>query len=117
MISATALLTLASEEGGHAADTHPGGLVGLLADGAWLIPIVPLVMMFAIVLFGKRLPFKGWELAEAAMAFVGVYGVALLIGNWVHPVAAEYHLEIARIGVIPGLGDLVIEWGWMVDGL
>jgi NADH-quinone oxidoreductase subunit L len=73
--------------------------------------------MGLIVLVGKRLPFKGWELAEAAMAFVALYGTALLIGNWMHPLAFERSVEIARIGVLPGGSDLVLEWGWMADGL
>jgi NADH-quinone oxidoreductase subunit L len=106
-----------AEGGGGAATTAPGGFLGLLAHGAWLIPVVPLVAMGLIVLVGKRLPFKGWELAEAAMAFVALYGIALLIGNWIHPLAFERSVEIARIGVLPGGSDLVLEWGWMADGL
>jgi len=114
----THLLALA-EGGEHAVDvvTDPGGFAGVLADFAWLIPVVPLVATFAIVLFGKRLPLKGWELAEGAIAFVAVYAVALLIVNWIDPIAVEHHIEISRIGTIPGLGDLVVEWGWVVDGL
>jgi NADH-quinone oxidoreductase subunit L len=106
-----------AEEAAPHLETDPGGFVGLMADWAWLIPVVPLVLMFLIVFFGKRLPLKGWELAEGAMAFVAIYGVALLIANWVEPFTVEHHVEIARIGVLPGLGDLVIEWGWVVDGL
>ncbi|MFH1331587.1 MAG: NADH-quinone oxidoreductase subunit L [Actinomycetota bacterium] len=109
---------LSTAEGGHAAAAaEPSGFLGLLAQGAWLIPVVPLLAMGLIVLFGKRLPFKGWELAEGALAFVALYGTALLIGNWVEPFAFERHIEIARIGVLPGGADLVLEWGWLVDGL
>ena len=109
---------LSTAEGGHAvAATDPSGFLGLLAQGAWLIPVAPLVAMALIVLFGKRLPFKGWELAEGALAFVALYATALLIGNWVEPFAFERHVEIARIGVLPGGADLVLEWGWLVDGL
>ncbi len=105
-------------EGGHAgAAGEPSGFLGVLAQGAWLIPVVPLLAMGLIVLFGKRLPLKGWELAEGALVFVGLYGAALLIGNWVDPFAFERHVEIARIGVLPGGHDLVLEWGWVVDGL
>ncbi|MBU1226430.1 MAG: NADH-quinone oxidoreductase subunit L [Actinobacteria bacterium] len=116
----TLLGLLALAEGGeHAVEvvTDPGGFVGVLADFAWLIPVVPLLATFAIVLVGKRLPLKGWELAEGAIGFVAIYAVALLIANWVTPMAVEHHIEISRIGSLPGLGDLVLEWGWVVDGL
>jgi NADH-quinone oxidoreductase subunit L len=85
---------------------------GMLAQYAWLIPVVPLVLMVGIVFFGKRLPQKGWELAEAAMAFVAVYGVVLFIANATSGgFYYEGAIEIARIG------PYVIEWGWVVDGL
>jgi len=114
----SALVALAASEGGHiAASTEPGGFVGLLAHWAWLIPVVPLAVVGLIVLIGKRLPFRGWELAEAALAFVALYGTALLVANWVEPLAFERSVEIARLGGVPGLGALVLEWGWMVDGL
>ncbi|MEE9298346.1 MAG: NADH-quinone oxidoreductase subunit L, partial [Acidimicrobiia bacterium] len=102
---ATSLL-LYAEEG--AAQLVSGGL---LAEWAWLIPVVPLVMMFAIVFVGKRLPHKGWELAEFAMLFVAVYGVALFIANANQGIHYEGSIEIATIG------SLVLEWGWVVDGL
>ena len=109
---------LSTAEGGQgAAAGAPAGFLSVLAHGAWLIPVVPLLAMGLIVLFGKRLPFKGWEVAEAALAFVALYGTALLIGNWVEPFAFERHVEIARIGVLPGGADLVLEWGWVVAGL
>jgi NADH-quinone oxidoreductase subunit L len=110
-------LLFAAEGGKVVATTDPTGFAGVLARGAWLIPVVPLVVMLLIVLVGKRLPFKGWELAEGAMAFVALYGTALLIANWVQPMAFERHVEIARIGVLPGTGVLALEWGWLVDGL
>src|SRR3990172_4445048 len=67
--------------------------------------------MFLIVFVGKRLPMKGWELAEASMLFVAVYGVALLVTNASNGISYEGSVEIARVG------SYVIEWGWVVDGL
>ena len=84
---------------------------GVLAQYAWLIPLVPLVLMVAIVFVGKRLPYKGWELAEAAMLFVAVYGVVLFVMNAGEGITYEGSIEIARIG------PYTIEWGWVVDGL
>jgi len=54
---------------------------GLLASGAWLIPVVPMVMAFLIVFFGKRSPWRGWAMATGTMAFVALYGTALFISN------------------------------------
>ncbi|MEX2419120.1 MAG: proton-conducting transporter membrane subunit, partial [Acidimicrobiia bacterium] len=100
-----ALFALQAHEPGHLSDG------GVLAEFAWLIPLVPLVLMVAIVFVGKRLPYKGWELAEAAMLFVAVYGVTLLIMNASGGIYHEGSVEIARIGAY------TIEWGWVVDGL
>ncbi len=105
---ATLLLRYAEEGAEHAAELNNGGV---LAEWAWLIPVVPLVLMFAIVFVGKRLPRKGWELAEFSMLFVAVYGVALFISNANQGIHYEGAIEIARIG------SLVLEWGWVVDGL
>jgi NADH-quinone oxidoreductase subunit L len=101
---ALALLRYA-EEGGELSSG------GVLAEWAWLIPVVPLVLMFGIVFFGKRLPMKGWELAEFSMLFVAVYGVALFASNASEGIHYEGAVEIARVG------SFVIEWGWVVDGL
>ncbi len=90
---------------------------GFLAEWAWLIPVVPLVAAAAIVFFGKRLPYKGWELAVGALGFVAVYGTALLIGHAMTPMGFEDHVTLVDAGTVPGLGDLVLEWGWTVDGL
>ncbi len=111
------LATLAAAiEGGVGVETDPRGFVGVLVHGAWLIPVLPLVAMVLIIAVGKRLPARGWELAEAAMAFVAVYSVALLVANWIDPIAYEQHVELSQIGSVGGAG-LVVEWGWVVDGL
>src|SRR3990172_229478 len=93
-----AALNSFSEEAAHLSDG------GVLAQWAWLIPVVPLVVMFAIVFFGKRLPAGGWELAEAAMLFVAVYGVTLFVMNASEGIYHEGSIEIARIGASPWRG-------------
>ncbi len=60
-------VVLAAEEA-HAVELSTGGW---LAAGAWLIPLVPLVAAFVIALFGKRLPYKGWDVAIVVMALRG----------------------------------------------
>jgi NADH-quinone oxidoreductase subunit L len=102
-------LLLATEEGGHAAEALSDG--GLLASLAWLIPLVPMVAAFAIALYGKRMPYKGWDMAIAVMGFEALYGTALLLAHIANPIAHDFKVEIARIGSMP------IEWGWTVDGL
>ncbi|MDQ3782721.1 MAG: NADH-quinone oxidoreductase subunit L [Actinomycetota bacterium] len=84
---------------------------GILASAAWLIPVVPLVAAWAIALFGKRFPLKGWDVAIAVMGFEAVYGTVLLLSHIANPIGYEGTIEIARIGSMP------IEWGWTVDGL
>jgi NADH-quinone oxidoreductase subunit L len=113
LLAAASPLLLAAEEGGHSAELSDGGW---LASGAWLIPVVPMVMAFAIVFFGKRLPWKGWELATGTMGFVALYGTALFISNLSTGIAYEGSVEIVDVGTT-GFGRLTIEWGWMVDGL
>ena len=41
--------------------------VGWFLDHAWLIPVIPGLAFFVIILFGKRLPMKGSEVALASM--------------------------------------------------
>ncbi len=108
MVMLATLFALGEQTGHEVAQLSDGGV---LAQWAWLIPVVPLVLMFAIVFFGKRLPMKGWELAEGAMLFVAVYGVALFAMNANEGINYEGSIEIARIG------SFTLEWGWVVDGL
>jgi NADH-quinone oxidoreductase subunit L len=108
-------LILATEESGGAEGGHseilPGITSGPIVEWAWLIVVVPLVAAFLIMFFGKILPFKGWELAVGAIGFVGVYGTVLFVLNATQGIIYEGHVEIAQ------MGDFLLEWGWMVDGL
>ena len=51
---------------------------GWFLENAWLIPVIPGVAFFVIILFGKRLPFGGSEVGIASMgaAFVLATGAA-----------------------------------------
>ena len=70
------LMVLAAE--GKKVELSDGGV---LADFVWLIPVVPMVMAFLIVFFGKRSPLKGWGMAAGTMAFVALYGTVLFLMN------------------------------------
>ena len=97
-----------SEEEVH--EVHAGD-GGWLAEWAWLIVVVPLVLTFLIVFFGKRSPLKGWGMATFGMAFVAVYGAALAWVNLQEGILYEGAIEIGQIG------SFTLEWGWVVDGL
>ena len=105
---ATLVQDHAEEGAGHAIESGDGGA---LAAWAWLIVVVPMVVPFLIVFFGKKLPFKGWELAVGALGFVAVYGTALTIANIADGIVYQGSVEIATVG------SFVLEWGWIVDGL
>ncbi len=108
------VLATAEEGGEHAAEFSDGGW---LAAGAWLIPVVPMVMAFMIVFFGKRSPLKGWGMAVGTMGFVALYGIALFVASIVgDPITYQGSIDVATVGTT-AFGDLHIEWGWMVDGL
>ncbi|MCL1594215.1 MAG: NADH-quinone oxidoreductase subunit L, partial [Actinomycetia bacterium] len=96
-------------EGAH--ELVPGIIDGPIVEWAWLIVVVPLITSFLIALFGKKSPFKGWLMAWLSIGFVAVYGTVLFILNATQGVVYYGQVEIAR------LGDVVIEWGWSVDGL
>ncbi len=106
---AAASTVLAQGEGGH--EVLEAGNGGALAQWAWLLVVVPLVVPFLIVFFGKRLPYRGWELAVGTMGFIGLYGTALLVAHTASPIVTEFGFEVGRIGTF------TLEWGWVVDGL
>ena len=104
-------LILAFAEGaehGAEAVADPAGLAGTLAAWAWLIPVLPMAVAFAIVLFGKRMPYRGWELATGAMAFVAVYSVALLFAHWAEPMASHSHRTNRRQRRFARLSDVCV---------
>ena len=108
-------IILATEEGSETAEgAHelvPGVTSGPLVEFAWLIVVVPIVTAFLIAFFGRKSPFKGWLLAELSIGFVAVYGTVLFLVNATQGIVYEGQVQIAQIG------DLTLEWGWMVDGL
>ena len=110
----TSLVLATAEEGGHAVEAFSDG--GWVAQGAWLIPLVPMVAAFAIVFFGKRSPLQGWGIAVGTLGFVALYGVVLFVMNLGSGITYQGAVEVAEIGTLGGQ-PLVIEWGWMVDGL
>jgi NADH-quinone oxidoreductase subunit L len=53
-----------------------------VAESSWLIPLLPFVSFFVILLFGKRLPRKGSEVGIAAVG--GSFLLSLLVGaEWI----------------------------------
>jgi NADH-quinone oxidoreductase subunit L len=94
----------------HGEEVHAGD-GGALAAWAWLIPVVPMVMTFVILFFGKYSPWKGWGMATLSLGFVAVYGTVLAVANLGDPIVSEFAYNAGDIG------PFSIEWGWTVDGL
>jgi NADH-quinone oxidoreductase subunit L len=115
LILATEEVVHTSEDAEHAVEV--GIDSGPLVELAWLIVVVPLVAAFLIMFFGKKMPWKGWEIAWGAIAFVGLYGTVLFVLNATQGVLYEGTVEIATIGTNILGEPFVLEWGWMVDGL
>ncbi|MFV1971202.1 MAG: NADH-quinone oxidoreductase subunit L [Acidimicrobiia bacterium] len=116
-LNVTSQIVLAApQEGGEGTGSShdafvPGITSGPLVEWAWLIVIVPIVAAFVIAFWGRKFPFKGWEVAWGAIGFVAIYGTVLFVVNAATGIVYEGSVEIAR------LGDFTLEWGWMVDGL
>jgi len=113
---ASQIILAAGEEGEQAAEEGheafvPGITSGPLVEWAWLIVVVPIIATFVIVFWGKKMPLKGWEIAWGSIGFVAIYGTVLFVLNATQGIVYEGAVEIAQIG------DLTIEWGWVVDGL
>jgi NADH-quinone oxidoreductase subunit L len=106
-----ALLAEGAEEHGTAHEVHAGVTGGALVEWAWLIPVVPMLLTFLIVFFGKKSPWKGWGMATFGMAFAAVYGGVLA---WVNLTDGILYEGAIDVGII---GDLTLQWGWVVDGL
>ena len=120
LANASLLLAAAADEGGEHAETALSD-GGWLASTAWLIPLVPMVVAFLIVFFGKRSPLKGWGMAVGTMGFVALYGTVLFgIAMFGDPIGYQGAVAIGDIGTttVEGTTSLLhLEWGWMVDGL
>ena len=85
-----------------------------MLDNAWLIPLIPAVSFFVILLFGKRLPRKGSEvgiLALTASFVLAVGGALQWIGKEAPREAVERHHTWFKIGGID------VGAGIHVDGL
>ena len=85
---------------------------GAMQEWAWLILVMPFVAVLGITFFGKRMKYKGAELAVGMMAFVFVYGLILWIQTMTDAVVYQKSIVIAEVS-----DTLVFEWGWVVDGL
>jgi len=94
----------------HAEEVHAGD-GGTLAEYAWLIPLVPMVMAFVILFFGKFSPWKGWAMAAGTLGFVALYGTALTVENLRDGIVTQSSINVGDIGAFS------IEWGVIVDGL
>jgi NADH-quinone oxidoreductase subunit L len=80
---------------------------GWFLDNAWLIPLIPGVAFAVIILFGKRLPFKGAEVGIASMAAATVLA------------AGTAYQWIERTDSVPEdafVDPVVRSWTWWESG-
>lgn len=105
----SSVLSVLAAEAEHVAEAGNGGW---WADTAGIMLISPFVAMLAILAVGKRLKYKGAEIAIGALALNLVWATVLFVMNMTEGV---HHVRSFVIGDI-GSG-LVFELGWMVDGL
>jgi len=103
-----------------AADTFSALTGGWFLDNAWLLPVVPTIGFFVIILFGRRLPGKGSEIGILSM----VASLALALGaavQWISRVngaAEEQFVEpVVRTWTWWQAGGFEFTIGQHVDGL
>ena len=95
------MLLAAEETAGHAVEA-----AGWFLENAWLIPLIPAVAFFVILLFGKKMPRGGSEVGIASMvaALVIAAGAAF---QWIDRVDAGHGEEIAPV---------IKQWTWWQSG-
>ncbi len=65
---------------------------GWFLENAWLIPVIPGLAFFVIILFGKRLPMKGSEVGVLSMAASAVLSCGLVL-QWIQRTDAAAGVE------------------------
>ncbi|MFZ1488444.1 MAG: NADH-quinone oxidoreductase subunit L [Ilumatobacteraceae bacterium] len=117
-------MMLAAETATHAAEA------GWFLENAWLIPAIPCVAFFVIILFGKRLPMKGSEVGVASM----VASLVIAAGTtyqWIDRVSGAHGAEeglgaLGRVGrsllpqaeghTAPFVEPVIRQWTWWQSG-
>jgi NADH-quinone oxidoreductase subunit L len=79
---------------------------GWFLEHAWLIPLIPAVAFFVILLFGKRMPKGGSEVGIASMVAALVISAGAAF-QWVDRVDAGHGEEIAPV---------IKQWTWWQSG-
>ena len=75
---------------------------GWFLEHAWLIPVVPGIGFALIILFGKRLPFRGSEIGIASMAGSLVLAVGAAY-QWIQRVDSAHSAEAEGEGAMRGI--------------
>jgi NADH-quinone oxidoreductase subunit L len=77
-----------------------------MLDKAWIIPLIPAVSFFLILLFGQRMPKKGSEIGIAALGLC--FGLALVTNfQWFQHVNDSSH---------HGVEPIQHSWTWFASG-
>ena len=105
---------------------------GWFLENAWLIPLIPGVAFFLIILLGKRLPMKGAELGLASMAAALVLAVGTAYQWMQRTDAAAGTEEAGPLGIAAGfvrsiaasegghaepyVAPVIRQWTWWESG-
>ena len=84
---------------------------GVFAEYAWILVVLPFISALIITFFGKKLPYKGAEIALATIGSIFFYSSALLYKHITEGIVNEFFIVVGNIGTFD------IEFGWVVDGL
>ncbi len=91
-----------AEEAGEAVHA-----AGWFLEHAWLIPLIPAIAFAVIILFGKKLPYKGAEVGIASMVASLVLAIGLT-SQWIGRVNAGHGEEVEAV---------TKSWVWWQSGL
>jgi NADH-quinone oxidoreductase subunit L len=108
------MLLAAEETAGHAAEA-----AGWFLENAWLIPVIPAVAFFVILLFGKKLPRGGSEVGILSMLAALVLSIGLVV-QWIDLVNSSHGEElepVIRTWTWFDSGPFTFHIGEQIDGL
>ncbi|MEI7546606.1 MAG: NADH-quinone oxidoreductase subunit L, partial [Actinomycetota bacterium] len=99
----------------HETEAAGQAAAGWFLEHAWLIPLIPAIAFFLIILFGKRMPRGGSEIGITAMLASLVISAGTAY-QWIQH-ATEESAPVVKDWQWLKIGDLRITIGSRIDGL
>jgi NADH-quinone oxidoreductase subunit L len=85
-------------------------------EQAWLVPVLPMLAAGAIAAFGRRLPWRGAEIAIVVMGYAFLHAMVIGVVTFLDAAPVDVPFERSVPWVPLGEG-YTIELGMLVDGL